>query len=73
MEKFTIGLTVGALLGAAVVANSQKTRRLFIKSQEDIKSKIDDMIDEKMENLNDDYQEDEEDEPISRKFKKRKE
>ena len=71
MEKFTIGLTVGALLGAAVVANSQKTRRLFIKSQEDIKSKIDDMIDEKIEDLDDDYQ-DEDDEPVTRKFKKRK-
>ena len=71
MEKFTIGLAVGALLGAAVVANSQKTRRLFIKSQEDIKSKIDDIIDEKMEDLDDD-QEDEEDEPVQRKFKKRK-
>ena len=71
MEKFTIGLAVGALLGAAVVANSQKTRRLFIKSQEYIKSKIDDIIDEKMEDLDDD-QEDEEDEPVQRKFKKRK-
>ena len=71
MEKFTIGLTVGALLGAAVVANSQKTRRLFIKSQEDVKSKIDDMIDEKIEDLDDDYQ-DEDDEPVTRKFKKRK-
>ena len=64
-------MTVGALLGAAVVANSQKTRRLFIKSQEDIKSKIDDMIDEKIEDLDDDYQ-DEDDEPVTRKFKKRK-
>ncbi|MBQ7369519.1 MAG: hypothetical protein IJW58_00925 [Clostridia bacterium] len=54
MEKFTIGLAVGALLGMAIIANSQKTRKLFIKSQDEIKSKIDDAIDEKIEMLEDD-------------------
>ena len=63
MEKFTIGLVLGAMLGAAVVANSQKTRQLFIKSQEELKNRIDDMIEEKLEmldELSDDEEEEEE-------------
>ncbi len=77
MEKFTIGLAVGALIGMAIVANSQKTRRLFIKSQDELKSKIDEMIDDKLETLdemiddNEDY-EPEDDEPIARKFKRKR-
>ena len=54
MEKFIIGLAMGALVGAAVVANSQKTRKLFIKSQEELKTRIDEMIDERIEELDDD-------------------
>ena len=77
MEKFTIGLAVGAIIGMAIIANSQKTRRLFIKSQDELKSKIDEMIDEKLDKLdemidgNEDY-EPEDDEPVSRKFKKKR-
>ena len=65
MEKFTIGLAVGALLGMAIIANSQKTRKLFIKSQDEIKSKIDDAIDEKIEMLEDD----EDEQPKSRRIR----
>ncbi len=69
MEKFTIGLTIGALLGAAIVANSQKTRKLFIKSQDELKTKIDGMIDDKIEML-DELDEYDDDEPIrTRKYK----
>ena len=70
MEKFTIGLAVGALIGAAVVANSQKTRKLFVKSQDEIKTKLDDMIDEKLEMLEEDDEDDEDDEPKKSKTKK---
>ncbi len=70
MEKFTIGLAIGALIGAAVVANSQKTRKLFVKSQDEIKNKLDDMIDEKLEMLEED-DEDEDDEPKTVKIKKK--
>lgn len=66
MEKFTIGLAVGALLGMAIIANSQKTRKLFIKSQDEIKSKIDDAIDEKIEMLEDD---EEDEQPKSRRIR----
>lgn len=71
MEKFTIGLAVGALIGAAVVANSQKTRKLFVKSQDEIKTKLDDMIDEKLEMLEEDDEDDEDDEPKKSKTKKK--
>lgn len=66
MEKFAIGLALGAVIGMAVVANSQKTRKLFIKSQDEIKSKIDEAIDEKIEMLEDD---EDEEEPKRRKVK----
>ena len=72
MEKFTIGLAVGALLGMAIIANSQKTRKLFIKSQDEIKTKFDDMLDDKIEML-DELDEDDDDEPVrTRKYKKTK-
>ena len=75
MEKFTIGLAVGAIIGMAIIANSQKTRRLFIKSQDELKSKIDEMIDEKLDKLDemiDDIDEEQDGEPVSRKFKKKR-
>lgn len=71
MEKFTIGLAVGAILGMAIIANSQKTRRLFIRSQDEIKSKIDDALDEKLEEF-DELTDEEYDEPVARKFKKKR-
>ena len=70
MEKFAIGLAMGALIGAAVVANSQKTRKLFVKSQDEIKNKLDDMIDEKLEMLDD--EDDDEDEPRKPKKKSKR-
>ena len=51
MEKFTAGLMVGALADALVVANSYKMRVLVKKSQDEMKAKLDDMIDEKIEML----------------------
>ncbi|MBE5753373.1 MAG: hypothetical protein E7343_04845 [Clostridiales bacterium] len=75
MEKFTIGLAVGALIGMAIVANNQKTRRLFIKSQDELKSKIDEMIDDKLDKFDemiDDIDDEQDDEPVSRKFKKKR-
>ena len=60
MEKFTIGLALGALVGAFVLANSQKTRQLFIKSQDELKSRIDELIDEKLQSLSQEEEDDEE-------------
>ena len=71
MEKFTIGLAVGAIIGMAIIANSQKTRRLFVQGQDELKSKIDELLDEKLEELNSET-DGEDDEPIARKFKKKR-
>ena len=47
MEKFTIGLLVGALGGALLAANSRKTRMMIKQSQEGVKEKFDEMWEEK--------------------------
>lgn len=48
MEKFIAGLALGAAIGALWVANSNKTRALVKKGQEEIKEKMDAYIDEKL-------------------------
>ena len=48
MEKFIAGRALGAALGALLVANSNKTRALVKKSQEEVKEKLDAYIDEKL-------------------------
>ena len=52
MEKFIAGLALGMIGGAVLVANSNKTRALVKKSQEDLKEKIDAYIDEKLAGMN---------------------
>ena len=47
MEKFIAGLAAGAMLGAVWVANSNKTRALVQKGQEELKERVDAYIDEK--------------------------
>lgn len=73
MEKFAIGLAIGAIVGATIVANSQKTRALVVKSQEELKTKIDDAIEQKLEDLdNEDEEEDYSSEQPSKRFKKKR-
>lgn len=48
MKTFIIGIAAGTVLGAAIVANSQKSRKLFIKSQDELKNKMEELIDEKL-------------------------
>ena len=49
MEKmFCLGLALGALGGALVVANSCKMRSLVKKSQEDFLEKAEDLVDERL-------------------------
>ena len=53
MEKmFCLGLALGMVGGALIVANSYKARSLVKKSQEDLKEKIDAYIDEKLAGMN---------------------
>lgn len=51
MEKFTIGLVLGAVGGALLTANSYKMRTLVKKSQDEIKQRLDEMMDEKLKDI----------------------
>ncbi len=51
MEKFIAGLAVGTVLGALWVANSNKTRTLVRRGQEEFKEKLDAYIDEKLASM----------------------
>ncbi len=53
MEKLAIGLMLGALGGALAVANSRKMQSLVKKGQEEVLSKVNTMMDEKLENIQD--------------------
>ena len=48
MEKFALGLLVGAVGGALATANSYKMRTLVRKTQEDLQAKLDQIMDEKI-------------------------
>jgi hypothetical protein len=49
MEKFTVGMVLGAMAGALIVTNSYKVRSLVKKSQEEVMDKVNAMIDERLE------------------------
>ena len=51
MEKFAIGVAVGALGGALLVANNYKMRTLVKKGQEEVLAKLDKIMDEKIEKV----------------------
>lgn len=51
MEKFVVGIALGALGGALLTANNYKMRRFVKKSQEEVQAKLDKFIDEKTEEL----------------------
>lgn len=48
MEKFTIGLLVGAIGGALIVTNNQKMRAMVKKSQQEVLEKWEEMTSEKL-------------------------
>ena len=48
MEKFAIGLMVGGIGGALLVANNYKMRTLVRKTQEEVQANLDRMLDEKI-------------------------
>lgn len=51
MEKFAIGVVLGAMAGALAVANSYKVRTLVKKGQDEVKERLDEIIDEKLKKL----------------------
>ncbi len=58
MEKmFWLGLVLGAVGGALLVANSYKARSLVKKSQAEVMQKVDQMMDERLASADEDKQE----------------
>ena len=54
MEKmFCLGLVLGAVGGALIVANSYKARSLVKKSQAELLEKVDEMMDERLKHMSD--------------------
>ena len=51
MEKFTIGLVIGGIGGALLTANNYKMRTLIKKGQEEVQSKLDKLMDEKIQEM----------------------
>lgn len=51
MEKFAIGLVLGGLGGALLVANNYKMRTLVRKGQEEVQAKLNKLLDEKIEDM----------------------
>ena len=51
MEKFAIGLVIGGVAGALIAANNYKMRTLIKKGQEELQMKLDKLMDEKIEEL----------------------
>ena len=51
MEKFAIGLVIGGLGGALLVANNYKMRTLVKKGQEEVQMKLDKLMDEKIDEM----------------------
>lgn len=49
MEKFAIGILVGGLAGALLTANNYKMRTLVKKGQEEVMTKLDNFMDEKID------------------------
>ena len=65
MEKFTIGLIIGGIGGALLTANNYKMRTLVKKGQEEMQKKLDNLMEEKIQEM-----EIEEEEPKKAKGKK---
>ena len=53
MEKFAIGLAVGGLCGALLVANNYKMRTFIKKAQDEAMAKFDKAMDEKIKAMED--------------------
>ena len=51
MEKFTIGVMLGALGGALLVANNYKMRALVKKGQEEALNKLDELLEKKIQEM----------------------
>ena len=57
MEKFTMGLLLGGVIGAVLVSNNWKMRALVKKCQGEIKEKTDEFMEEKLKEMEDEGEE----------------
>lgn len=57
MEKFLFGMLLGVCAGAVLTTNNGKMRTLVKKGQDEIKEKLDDMLEEKTKMLGSDEEE----------------
>ncbi len=51
MEKFVMGLALGAVGGALLVANNCKVRTLVRKNQDEVMQKVEKYVDGKLEEM----------------------
>ena len=51
MEKFALGLLIGGAVGAVITANSYKMRAIIKKRQDELKEKLDSLLDEKLKQM----------------------
>lgn len=51
MEKLALGMLIGAIGGALAVTNSYKMRTLVKKGQEEVMTKVNTMMDEKLDEM----------------------
>ncbi len=51
MEKFAMGVLLGGLAGALLTANNYKMRMLVKKGQEEVQTKLNTIIDDKIDAL----------------------
>ena len=52
MEKIIVGMAIGSVLGAVLVANNAKTRALVQKGQEEAMAKFECYVDQKLAAMN---------------------
>ena len=52
MEKIIVGMAIGSVLGAVLVANNAKTRALVQKGQEEAMAKFESYVDQKLAAMN---------------------
>lgn len=50
-KSFCFGLALGAIGGALLIVNSQKARSIVKKSQDEIKQKVSEFADEKIDEM----------------------
>lgn len=67
MEKLAIGMLLGGVIGALAVTNSRKVQALVKKGQDEVINRIDEIVDEKLEEMD---KKDSEQKPKKRAAKK---